>query len=100
MRYSVNILFTLLFASASIIANAQITAPASNASFQTTYSSGFINSGGTNDIVYIFCGNQDESNIGELELVAPGCDISWYEYDGVITSYSIHYTKLYEEIFR
>jgi len=61
----------------------QISAPSANSFFQTNYSSSYISGGGSNDMVYIFCGNQDETNIGELTVDASGCDIIWYYYDGL-----------------
>ncbi|MDD4235216.1 MAG: hypothetical protein PHF99_04300, partial [Bacteroidales bacterium] len=65
------------------VLKAQITAPNASASFPTEYSSGFISSGGQNDLVYVFCGNQEESNIGELQVNAPGCTVNWYKFDGL-----------------
>jgi hypothetical protein len=62
---------------------AQITAPSASSSFTTNYSAGFLGTGGTNDVVYVFCGDQSQSNIGALTLNAPGCTVSWYEYDGI-----------------
>ncbi len=62
---------------------AQISAPTASGSFPTEYSSGFMNTGGTNDIVYIFCGGQDDTNIGELTVEAAGCTVNWFEYDGL-----------------
>ncbi|MFO7789734.1 MAG: hypothetical protein R6V32_04120, partial [Bacteroidales bacterium] len=62
----------------------QITAPDATDSFATDYSSSFINQGGDNDLVFVFCGNQDEPDIGELEVEnAAGCSVTWYEFDGV-----------------
>jgi gliding motility-associated-like protein len=77
-RFLTTIFTLLLFFSVS----AQITAPLSSGSFQTTYSTPFISSGGQNDIVYVFCGDQDETDIGQLSLSAPGCIVTWYHYDG------------------
>jgi len=62
--------------------NAQITAPGSVGSFQTNYSSAFLSGGGTNDNVFVFCGNHNQENIGVLTINAPGCSIEWYRYDG------------------
>jgi len=67
----------------SLTVHAQITAPSSSASFTTDYSSEYLNTGGINDNVYIFCGNQSQNNIGELQISAPGCSVSWYQYDGI-----------------
>jgi gliding motility-associated-like protein len=61
----------------------QISAPNSTSFFQTSYSSDFVQTGGSNDYVYIFCGNQNNTHVGELVLTAPGCDIEWYVYDGL-----------------
>ncbi len=83
MRYLIRILFISAFICAYTFVQAQITAPTSSSFFQSTYSTAFINTGGTNDMVYIFCGNQDDTNIGELVLNAPGCVVTWYEYDGL-----------------
>jgi len=63
---------------------AQITAPTASDQFSTDYSSGYINDGGENDNVFVFCGNQDEADIGELEVEnAGGCSVSWFMFDGV-----------------
>ncbi|MDD2385680.1 MAG: gliding motility-associated C-terminal domain-containing protein [Bacteroidales bacterium] len=75
------IILTSVFFATSLFA--QITAPGSSASFQTTYSAGFISAGGVNDNVFIFCGTQSETNIGQLSINASGCDIVWYMYDGI-----------------
>jgi len=83
MRYKIGFILAFVFLLSGEFIFGQITAPNASASFQTTYSSGYTSGGGTNDMVYIFCGNQDETNIGELVLNAPGCEISWYEYDGM-----------------
>ena len=60
----------------------QIEAPGSTISFPTQYTSGYINSGGENDLVYVFCGNQNQHNIGTLHVDAPGCNITWQIFDG------------------
>jgi gliding motility-associated-like protein len=62
---------------------AQITAPNASASFATDYSDAFIANGGENDMVYVFCGNEAENAIGELQVNAPGCTVNWFEFDGV-----------------
>ncbi|MGC9330371.1 MAG: hypothetical protein ACP5DZ_00665, partial [Bacteroidales bacterium] len=63
---------------------AQITAPGASESFSTNYSSGYISAGGENDMVFVFCGNQDEPDIGELEMEnAAGCSVTWFQFDGV-----------------
>jgi len=62
---------------------AQISAPSASNFFPTDYSSAFISGGGSNDIVYIFCGGQDDTNIGELTVDASGCTVNWYYYDGL-----------------
>ncbi|HQL69870.1 MAG TPA: hypothetical protein PLA77_03510, partial [Bacteroidales bacterium] len=62
---------------------AQITANGASGSFPTTYSQGFLNNGGTNDLVYVFCGTQDQPNIGSLTVSAAGCTVAWYVYDGI-----------------
>ncbi|MDD3860408.1 MAG: hypothetical protein PHW83_09440, partial [Bacteroidales bacterium] len=83
MKYKIQLLIALIILVYSYALHGQITAPNSIANFQTTYSTAFISSGGTNDKVFIFCGSEDQTNIGELVLNAPGCDVSWYEYDGL-----------------
>jgi gliding motility-associated-like protein len=63
----------------------QITAPNASASFSTNYSANYLNSGESNDQVFVFCGNQDENAIGELQVDATGCTVTWFEFSG--TSY-------------
>jgi len=82
MKIIKNIFLLFLFLS-SLSGFSQISAPDASAFFQTSYSTGFISEGGTDDMVYIFCGGQDDTNIGELTLDAVGCDIVWYYYDGL-----------------
>jgi gliding motility-associated-like protein len=60
----------------------QITAPDASSSFSTSYTSGYLNNGGENDIVYVFCSDQANSNVGELTVSAGACSVIWYEYDG------------------
>jgi gliding motility-associated-like protein len=78
--YSTILTTVLLFC--SMFVYTQITAPGSSFSFPTDYSPSFIGSGGENDLVYVFCGNQDEHNIGHLSVEAPGCAVSWHVFDG------------------
>ncbi|MDA3819768.1 MAG: hypothetical protein PF590_04830, partial [Candidatus Delongbacteria bacterium] len=79
--------FTLILIISSFnISNifAQITAPNATESFSTDYSSGYIDAGGENDLVFVFCGDQDEPDIGELEVEnATGCSVTWFQFDGV-----------------
>jgi len=74
-------LITILL-SLGLFVRGQITAPSASASFTTNYTTGYLNGGGTNDVVYVFCANQTESDIGELTVAAGGCTVIWYEYDG------------------
>ncbi|MEA1873804.1 MAG: hypothetical protein U9N51_05170, partial [Bacteroidota bacterium] len=76
------ILFSLLIFCVGTVYS-QIEAPNASSSFSTDYSTSYINAGGENDLVYVFCGNQDENAVGELEVNASGCTISWFEFDGV-----------------
>jgi len=82
MRYFKIIVFvsSILF---TIPLFSQITAPNASSFFQTDYSSGYIDNGGNNDKVFIFCGNQNEINIGELTIDASGCSVNWFIYDGL-----------------
>ncbi|HQP05005.1 MAG TPA: hypothetical protein PLP11_10420, partial [Bacteroidales bacterium] len=81
---SVSILISgLLFIGISLNLQAQITANGASGSFPTTYSTGFINNGGQNDLVYVFCGTQDEANVGSLTVSASGCSVAWFRYDGI-----------------
>ncbi|MCK9256235.1 MAG: hypothetical protein M0P36_10675, partial [Bacteroidales bacterium] len=76
----INITISILL---SLTVHAQITAPGSSAFFSTDYSSEYLSTGGINDNVYIFCGDQNQNNIGELQISAPSCLVSWYQYDGI-----------------
>ncbi len=79
--------FTItLFIGMTLIVQSQITAPLSSTSFSTNYTSGFMNNGGENDVVYVFCSDQDNSNVGELHVSAGGCTVNWYKYDGLTYS--------------
>ncbi len=62
---------------------AQISAPTATSSFSTDYSVNYINGGGENDMVFVFCGNQDENAVGELQVDGSGCTVAWYMFDGV-----------------
>jgi len=74
---------TIIFLFAGMInLHAQIVAPNASASFSTDYSDNFMNAGGENDLVYVFCGNQDENAVGELQ-VNTSCTVTWFEFDGV-----------------
>jgi hypothetical protein len=72
----------LLAAFSVVWLQAQISAPASSTSFSTNYTSGFLSSGGQNDVVYVFCSDQNNNNVGELQVAASGCTVVWYYYDG------------------
>ena len=61
---------------------AQIFAPSASTSFSTNYTSGFLSAGGENDLIYVFCSDQNNDNIGELSVASTGCTVVWYYYDG------------------
>ncbi|NLF82694.1 MAG: hypothetical protein GX568_01755, partial [Candidatus Gastranaerophilales bacterium] len=82
MRFKVFINIVLIILT-SLTVHAQITSPSSSAFFTTDYSFEYLEAGGINDNVYIFCGDQNQNNIGELQISAPGCSVSWYQYDGI-----------------
>ncbi len=75
------LLTATLFLMFSVI-KAQITAPTSSASFTTNYTSGFLSAGGTNDAVYVFCSDQNNNSVGELNVASSGCTVNWFIYDG------------------
>jgi gliding motility-associated-like protein len=77
------ILATILFFCCTVFVFGQITAPQSIGSFQTNYTPEFISEGQQNDFVYLFCSDHLNDSVGELFINSPGCDIVWYEYDGI-----------------
>ncbi|MDD3860899.1 MAG: hypothetical protein PHW83_11930, partial [Bacteroidales bacterium] len=81
MKKKLSILIALVVFGFGIV-RSQITAPTASTSFSTSYTSGFLSSGGTNDLVYVFCGNQSQTNIGQLTVSSVGCTVVWYYYDG------------------
>ncbi|MCK9256281.1 MAG: hypothetical protein M0P36_10910, partial [Bacteroidales bacterium] len=64
----------------------QIIAPSSTTSFSTNYSSQYLASGAQNDLVYVFCSDENNNDIGELQVSNIGCSVTWFEFDGL--SYS------------
>ncbi|MCG8533362.1 MAG: hypothetical protein MI749_22285, partial [Desulfovibrionales bacterium] len=83
MKSLLKIAFIALFMICQTNVFAQIIAPNASGSFATDYSTSFINNGGENDLVYVFCADSDETDAGELQVSNVGCSVVWYEFDGV-----------------
>ena len=65
----------------------QIIAPSAETSFSTNYSSQYLAGGGQNDLVFVFCSDETNNAVGELQVSnAGGCTVTWFVYDGL--SYS------------
>ena len=56
----------------------QIIAPSAETSFSTNYSSQYLAGGGQNDLVFVFCSDETNNAVGELQVSnAGGCTVTW-----------------------